>query len=143
MNLQIVFLGCLNRFTHANRRCSAHPRAGVHRDPNIPSHRSVLKVNQNISNTYDSDKSITKTPCLHIKRIGKLNSEKLKAVRKLKKELDAEAEDKEDRESFICASTNEHNETNEKIMGALALMELAGVKPIKIDYNSWQENNLY
>lgn len=88
---------------------------------------SVLKVNQNITNTPEK-----KGPKYCIKRS---NSEKIKAARKLGKELDAEAENKEDKQRFVFGGATEHHE---KIMGALALMELAGASsiPAKMEIDS-------
>jgi hypothetical protein len=51
-----------------------------------------------------------------------------RAARKLHQELDAEA-DEEDLQNNIFPSNSEHRE---KIMGALALMELAGSAPVDI-----------
>lgn len=41
--------GCENRFTHANRRCPDHPRAGVTRDKNASP--SILRSLSSLSNT--------------------------------------------------------------------------------------------
>ena len=120
--------GCTNRFTHANRRCTLHPRSGVRRTEPVFSERSssatkVLKQNKNIGNTMNSSekpvkksaKSDKRKDCPRrsvIARVGR-------ASRKLHHELDAEADE-------------ENDDNKEKIMGALALMELAGSAPIDI-----------
>ncbi len=66
----------------------------------------------------DKRKSSRRTVIAHVGR----------AARKLHQELDAEA-DEEDLQNNVFQSNSEHRE---KIMGALALMELAGSVPVEI-----------
>lgn len=122
--------GCSNRFTHANRRCGLHPRSGVRRiidqsdDEQNSSANKVLKVNKNIGNTENNCKKLekkTKTEKRKDSKRRSVISHVGRAARKLHKELDAEADNQ-----------NDMSEHREKIMGALALMELAGSAPIEI-----------
>ncbi|CAG2101784.1 unnamed protein product [Medioppia subpectinata] len=127
---ECAFPDCANRFTHANRRCSLHSRYGVRRvvptdDENNGSDTKVitkiLKVNKNIGNTENNSRKLEKKPRSEKRR--SVIAHVGRAARKLRQELDAEADDDEE---------NGKSEHREKIMGALALMELAGSAPIDI-----------
>lgn len=77
----------------------------------------VLKLNKNIGNTVNNSKAKTKSDKRKDSRRSVIACVG-RAARKLHQELDAEADNETD--------------NREKIMGALALMELAGSPPIEI-----------
>ncbi|XP_054162541.1 zinc finger protein 367-like [Oppia nitens] len=134
---ECAFPNCTNRFTHANRRCSLHSRYGVRRVTDDGSSSTtmdnkvtkVLKVNRNIGNTDNNNKKLEKKVRNSEKRRSVI-AHVGRAARKLHDELDAEADDK-----------NGMSEHRDKIMGALALMQLAGSAPIDMDSNVSFDNN--
>ncbi|RWS17069.1 zinc finger: C2H2 type-like protein [Dinothrombium tinctorium] len=144
-----AFKGCKNRFTHANRHCPLHPEYGVKRDRS-ESQPGVLRVNTTIENASEEilkwldkyNKHNRKESC------KRSNTERLRA-RKLNQELDAAQAEESSSVGFSSVwkkknATLKQNTQNDnlinsestiakdKLIGALALMELAGSPPILV-----------
>ncbi|RWS27942.1 zinc finger: C2H2 type-like protein [Leptotrombidium deliense] len=150
-----AFKGCKNRFTHANRHCSLHPGYGVKRDKseNIS---AVLKVNTSIENMNEE---IARWLERHSKISRRESSKRSLRSRKLNQELEAaQAEDNDSIDCFASvwkkkratlkqttlnnvnslnvnvnlgtSILNDNYVTNDKLMGALALIELAASSPL-------------
>lgn len=169
--------GCQNRFTHANRRCSLHPKSGVTRDKDSAL-QGVLKVNTTLNNASKEIIEWLKDHCKvdrgqSVKRIKKQPSERFRA-RKLSLELDAVDNSgcneensgpvwKKKRAALELQAKKEatydvdtEGITKDKLLGALALMELANspvvdiskvegycIKNINELYQETQELELY
>lgn len=134
--------GCDKRFTHANRRCTEHPAAGVRRDKQ-ENGTSILCSNQNITNRQTRPRPTASSSAQRLRN------------RKLFQELDAaDNENSENggnsgQESIVCwkkkraalelqkkeqirtpdeeADDLFKTQQRDKLLGALALMELSGV----------------
>lgn len=140
--------GCGALFTHPNRRCATHPKAGVRRiipvlsvkkenritksttanNNNTPAKKVLANITSIVNNS--PVKCAVNSKGLPIARKSVINHVG-RASRKLDAELSATVSMSESNYNRIeCKQYNSRN--NMDILGAIALMELAGVYPIKV-----------
>lgn len=135
---------CTNRFTHANRHCSVHPNAGLRREK--PLERSILKSNSSHMNTPPSE-GRKKRRFSDIPKAGKVTGKPL--TRQLISELNAVEDSSSQGEENENENVNMNSlwkkkraaielqrkqmkteklvEAKDKLVGAMALLELSGV----------------
>ena len=137
-----AFDSCTNRFTHANRHCPLHPSAGLRREK--PLERSILKSNTSHLNTPPSE-GRKKRKHSEITKSGKVTGKPL--TRQLISELNAVDDSmtrgqdeninvdslwKKKRAAIELQrkqmTTDKLVEAKDKLVGAMALLELSGVK---------------
>lgn len=163
--------GCGNLFTHPNRRCATHPRAGVKRiipvlvtkkenrrtdhvmatTPKIKPNKKT-KVLGNITSQVNNSpvkRTISNFNCLPVARKSVINHVG-RASRKLDAELCATVTTQPDnndfekftfKESKLNSTQSTENHNNMDILGAIALMELAGVYPGKQANNNIENSS--
>lgn len=144
---------CTNRFTHANRHCALHPKAGVKRDQKTvainQSRPKLLKKSDSPVSSEEHTES-SSTVCVDLSRkrklpqssvpdvdLGMLVWKKKRAALELRQSAQNESSsnqlvlDSGAGSSGILTSKKTQVTSNEQLMGALALMELATQIPIE------------
>lgn len=134
---------CENRFTHANRHCPLHPNAGVRREK--PIERSILKINTNQNSSPTSETKRKRKNSPNSSRPGKITGKPL--TRQLISELnavDCTFSPNQDENINVASLWKKKRaaielqrkqlnfdklaEAKDKLVGAIALLELSGVK---------------
>ena len=113
-NFDLLFLGCENRFTHANRHCNEHPAAGVRRDKVSPSGITPASV---LVSSRRQKKQVNNDDVENSRAVGKkrrAGAVRLRA-RKLNQELDA-ADDS-------CSKSSAQSATTENVESKLIIGE--------------------
>lgn len=143
--------GCDRRFTHANRRCTEHPAAGVRRDRvERENGTSILCANQNITNrqTRTRARSAASSHRLRNRKLfqdldaagnencensgndGNGGQDALMCWKKKRAALELQKKEHTQQRVPESSASDEEamkTQTRDKLLGALALMELSGI----------------